>query len=618
MLKAETSTLLSDGDVVTFGKAVGKGQECVKPIVARIELSYGPSAFKPLVVPASVSSPSNSEKSKSSTGRYGVDFSSSDDSISVYSDIEEIPAPSSPSKSTGQASSQNHAASAYSVFKRLFPPAIRRLPSVSEIASSAFFNPPPVEGEPESMPTSPGPDYTVGFDASQHDIYEDHGPSFSPSRSHSPMDLASPGSPTAGVIIARPLSIPPEIELSRRGDSLNLPSMDLPREWSVSPLLGIAASLPELSIPFTPLPMSEPIARSPSPIAEPITFAPSDLPESVELPPSSTPKLVSTAPPLFEPGSSQGSETAEMLRTLKQLEISVSKLQSSRRKYKARFNSNVSFISQKLSEFDDKLAEVDAEYNVLCDQVEGVQHGDVPDLLAQVEELRERVEETLSKDQGRYKTPEPKLLEEQGDVQGCVKTLHDLVDEMRALYDRTQTEMSNELIEIRAMREEAMREVLDVRKAVTAAELAAATAASYAVPPLAATIKVRSLDLDLSEDNFTEVAVLRPQTPVLTSLKRKRDDTDENGDVVCVDHADLEGSDEGNSEGAVIAAVNERSDKDGAMDVDEARVDVPDPSFDLDMPSPRKRVRRIASIAAQTVTAVTIGAVVTWSALAFS
>jgi len=33
---------------------------------------------------------------------------------------------------------------------------------------------------------------------------------------------------------------------------------------------------------------------------------------------------------------------------------------------------------------------------------------------------------------------------------------------------------------------------------------------------------------------------------------------------------------------------------------------------------PRKRARRIASVLAHTATAVTIGAVVTWSALAFS
>jgi hypothetical protein len=44
---------------------------------------------------------------------------------------------------------------------------------------------------------------------------------------------------------------------------------------------------------------------------------------------------------------------------------------------------------------------------------------------------------------------------------------------------------------------------------------------------------------------------------------------------------------------------------------------------DIDMsvnvqPPPRKKIRTIGSVVAQTATAVTIGAVITWSALAFS
>ena len=103
------------------------------------------------------------------------------------------------------------------------------------------------------------------------------------------------------------------------------------------------------------------------------------------------------------------------------------------------------------------------------------------------------------------------------------------------------------------------------------------------------------------------------------SLKRKRDDTDEN-----------EEADESEQEEAVdiVDNVIDLTDKDKEMVVDED-VSVPFTKAEfleaaartnrqLDGPPPRKRTRRIASVLAQTATAVTIGAVVTWSALAFS
>jgi len=272
MIKAETPTVLSDGDIVTFGKSVGKGDELVRPIVARIELleagqsnaNPGPVAFKPLVVPySSASSPSTPERShgKSTSGRYGIhaSSSSSDESPSsnsgIYSDIEEISPPPSFAKpaepednADGNKSSNNNNDSseapnssnslnsfAFNVLKRFLPPSQRpasprRLPSVSEIVerplahmSSIFFGPDSVHTPPEYAPSREAvvtgelldlqflP--PVGFDASDHDIYENRDSpqncgGFHESRSNSPMDLASP-SPVAEVIVSRPLSIPP-------------------------------------------------------------------------------------------------------------------------------------------------------------------------------------------------------------------------------------------------------------------------------------------------------------------------------------------------------------------------------------------------------------------------
>jgi len=42
------------------------------------------------------------------------------------------------------------------------------------------------------------------------------------------------------------------------------------------------------------------------------------------------------------------------------------------------------------------------------------------------------------------------------------------------------------------------------------------------------------------------------------------------------------------------------------------------PHYSHDRPSSRKRARKIAAVAAQTATALTMGAVFTWAALAFS
>ena len=253
-LKPETPTLLADGDTVTFGKSVGKNEECVKPVVARIELlysghnnAYSTSPIKPLVVPCNSSPSSDKSSVKSNSGRYGIsDASSSSDESSfnseLYSDIEEIPPPTS--SSSKPITSQNSSSTA-SFLKRLLPPshspdASRKdfFPSLSEIVEkpfahvSMFFS----SFGPDSVPTSPneynysrlapipnmecsvspvafaGSDFLpVGFDASQHDIYEisDHVTSKPRSRSNSPMDLASPSPPREVTAAPTSIQLPP-------------------------------------------------------------------------------------------------------------------------------------------------------------------------------------------------------------------------------------------------------------------------------------------------------------------------------------------------------------------------------------------------------------------------
>lgn len=256
-LIAETPTSLSDGDIVTFGKSVGRNSEIVRPVVARIELLRGPQSdneFKSFSIPTTPitpssrldDSPSSSSSSRASSGRYGVfinSSSSSDGNSSPISDndsdIEEIPAsganalPLLPRGSlSGDAGS--HLGRAFEALKRLLPPAHPALSGRAEPEDDMFPTLAPIPriqtpdlsiGSPGYLPSpiySPSSPsggsysprslspmfnmrnslfdddsyrYPMGFDASHNDVFEDNLLSQSQRRSSSPMDLASPSPP---------------------------------------------------------------------------------------------------------------------------------------------------------------------------------------------------------------------------------------------------------------------------------------------------------------------------------------------------------------------------------------------------------------------------------------
>jgi len=102
-------------------------------------------------------------------------------------------------------------------------------------------------------------------------------------------------------------------------------------------------------------------------------------------------------------------------------------------------------------------------------------------------------------------------------------------------------------------------------------------------------------------------------------LKRKRDDTDENGDEGVVEAGGVNSTTTmtENLEGSGVTADAVMTD--GAAPIPAATTtDIGLAIQTPDSPPPRKRARRFVRAMAQTATAVTIGAVVTWSALAFS
>lgn len=587
-LKPESPTLLADGDIVTFGKSVGKNEECVRPVVARIELLYSghnsthsTTPIKPLVVPCNSSPSSDKSSLKSNSGRYGINDSSSSSSdessfnSGLYSDIEEISAP--PTSCSKPVTPQSSSNSTGSFLKRLLPPSHspgvpRRdfLPSLSEIVErplahvSMFFS----SFGPESVPTSPNgynfsplapiPDLErsvsplpfagseflpIGFDASQHDIYDisDH----VPAKLRSPMELASPSPP--------PELIPPASN-----------------EWS--PLITSPTATKQLKVlnPASGDPTSSGSSENNAMASENFVVegggASSPLPSDA-IPPSSDVQIRDSAPT-----SAQMTKFEELLE---KLQFDVSKLHNHRRKYKARFNSNVEVISGKLAQFDDRLAEVNAEYTMLFDQVDTIHHVDIPDLQTQLEALQERVDDLPDP----FSTPDPRECTPQHErevVKANIQALKSLVDEMRTLRETSHVQMAAELEALKVMRETAMA-------------------------------------------NITETQAQASQTSVLLSLKRKRDDPDENEEVD--ENENIQESVD--AEGSVDLA---NQDKDVVMD-DVVCVPSTKPEVlaaaagthhRLDASPPRKRARQIASVLAHTATAVTIGAVVTWSALAFS
>ncbi|KAF9039184.1 hypothetical protein BJ165DRAFT_1496634 [Panaeolus papilionaceus] len=247
VIKPESPTLLHDGDVVTFGKTVGKNEEAVRPVTVRVELVYQPAASSPSSSkPSSAASLfsaspslSHSTVTKPSSGRYGVhnSASSSSDNESyssdMYSDVDcarsisptppppaEEPAPLPPSESQNsiEAPKAKVPFNAVNILRNLLPPLHpppprENLPSVADIMHRYFRPTPPLLSSLFDLPQPPRSgieeSQPIGFDASQHDIYEPEVQSLR-SRSESPMDLASTSpSPAPEVIVSRQLSIPP-------------------------------------------------------------------------------------------------------------------------------------------------------------------------------------------------------------------------------------------------------------------------------------------------------------------------------------------------------------------------------------------------------------------------
>ncbi|KAF5347452.1 hypothetical protein D9756_011111 [Leucocoprinus leucothites] len=602
MLEPEIPTPLSDGDIITFGKTVGRNEEMVRPIVARVQLLHsGPStsAIKPLVVP---------ESSPNRSGRYGLhspSSSSSDEAYNgqsdAYSDIEEIPPPVSitpragPQTDSESKSESFHLGRAFEVFKRLLPPTSAppepaahdqreqspRLEEQSPIHSESSSSSVPPPSNLPSLWTFPDdraspfpllPRYpsisSVDLPNEFYDL-----PPINPaniindgelSRSESPMDLASPSPP------------PPEQEPLIIGAWANFSSPSSSESESI-------ATPPDNEVPV----VNNDAAETPAATTAAVQHEDNHEAESTAVVNEATP-----LPPSLATATDKGKqreqiptvdsssfitrlEYEQLKAKYSNLQNEIDILQAQRRKYKTKFNANVHTVTDKFHELEDKMNDMAAQCTLFMDQIEDVTSGDVPDIQARIDDLvdeddahRRDIDDLMKRaaicEERDDETDDfsmlerERLQEEKERAQKYLDTLKVLIDDMKALRAVTEQEMEAELANLRQLRESIMHEQND------------------------------------------------PSTP--TKRKRTLDDEgDHYSDTI--DNTTTHAHDE-----EFHDAPMHSSDEDGTMQ--------PQCSIGFhishDQPSPRKRARRIASVAAQTATAVTMGAVAAWVALAFS
>ncbi|KAL6310277.1 hypothetical protein BKA93DRAFT_755205 [Sparassis latifolia] len=99
MIEPESPTVLADGDVLTFGKSVGKDNSLVRPVTVRVKLIFG---SQPVLAPLDFEAtpqPMERVSSRFSSRRYGIplstDVSSSSDGESDIEEVTEVVSPPS-------------------------------------------------------------------------------------------------------------------------------------------------------------------------------------------------------------------------------------------------------------------------------------------------------------------------------------------------------------------------------------------------------------------------------------------------------------------------------------------------------------------------------------------
>lgn len=449
MLQPEVETTLADGDVVTFGKAVGQGATLVSPVTVRIEFLRDILDMRDsppwCLTPAEPSSP---RPRKLSTGRYGLNSPISCTSSPSHSS-ESL---SSPSGSSNEAASHSEhesdieeipsweeLRSCVSSLRQDFPTdflggsLLGKMPSLGSLMQDIchkIVDPLDIDSP---QPWSPPAIATIAS------IDDDDAPSsiihLEDSRSHSPMELSTP-SPSPPQAPSEPEVVgawPPSRAdspqpASRRSDESNrvkLPSMcSFGHMGSLE--LGSFESFPErlpsLSSfpPFVPL-EDEPAILAPIPVLPSIAEVQSD-----------------------EPQVSGHDDHGDLRDSIKTIEGRVNALHSSVTDIKNRH----ALTEDDLYDLQHQVDMLEPESDQLFARLEAAE-----DKLSTLSDLQDQVSELQSKADAEscdnFASPTV-------DVKACADALNALVIEMKTLREETEKRVEERIQTIQIARTEAL------------------------------------------------------------------------------------------------------------------------------------------------------------------
>jgi hypothetical protein len=410
IIKPETPTLLADGDIVTFGKTVGKDGQAVSPVVARIELLFDSPIMSCLSPARTVKPPtfveSPTEPAKTHTGRYGLYVPSShgsDDSsqYDIDSDIEALDGPPSPSHPTPldnapsspgdlpsvSSSATLNVSKALTYISPIQPLDVREL-SPLYYGHNRFH---PFDHSPSPLPQSPLRYSPIGC---SDDIFGTP----SRSKSTSPMDLSSP-SPVSS-IKSRQLSSP-TVDTREQSQSPE-PGETTTSHDDVITSAAESASAPVISSVQSLMP--EPVRPVEPVIESPVVSQDSVGHESAEERPGNSSLLGPSVLPDL-PRLPQDDGYAASLR-----EFMFPKQ-----------------TTMKLAELDKRIQEVYSLCSSLADQVEDVAEIDVPDLQTTIEHLQDQVDGMTSNQDVPNAEPAVALADRE-DARANIDTLNTLVN----------------------------------------------------------------------------------------------------------------------------------------------------------------------------------------------
>ncbi|KIJ67364.1 hypothetical protein HYDPIDRAFT_37904 [Hydnomerulius pinastri MD-312] len=547
MLKPEVETALADGDILTFGKAVGAGSYLVSPVTIRVELlrdgssSRASPPARPLT-PISSLSHLVSRNRKLSSGRYGLFvppsypesvsphstssmYASSDGASSPSehdSDIEEI---SSCVPSLGRDSQDKSSQIKIPTFRSFIHDMCNNNASRLSAAREAL--------DASLADTMPSPSSSVEELSQPSPVVVVIDPTLN-SRSQSPMELStpSPSPPSEAqnteppVIGAWPDSRPESPDHS--SIEAEAPKSDIQPDVEIAHPLPCLARLPDLF----PDNLSNGLMDLPPPPFFPVggPFS-NSIASDFGLPPSMPP-----FPPHGFPAQKALVDRigAELKASVKRVEEQVTTLQETVTDLKSRH----SLTEEDVMDLQTHVDMLEPESDRLLCRINLAERNiaSLSGLQTQVNTLRNRLD-----------APEPEPLEAPlSDVRACAEALNTLVSEMKSLREDAEKRIEEKIDAINVARAEAL-------------------------------------------------SAIATEVETLNSLKRKRTEKEDEPQT---------------SEDVVMnGVVAEVGPKPAPFICDEDAHEVP---------RPQKRARTAMHTAAHTAAAMAVGAVATWSALAFS